>query len=133
MTSALRLLVVFFPSILPTINAQPPKVTLDTGSYYGITRQFATTPTDVDIFLGLPFAAPPVGPLRFASPRDPSLANRTGDQFATELPPACIQNGGSSKLPESEGGPKLIEISGSNLSRANSRSEASHRGVKVAI
>ncbi|XP_048210704.1 carboxylesterase 5A [Perognathus longimembris pacificus] len=43
----------------------------------------------VNVFLGIPFAAPPVGPLRFANPQPAKPWNDTRD--ATSYPPLCFQ------------------------------------------
>ena len=41
---------------------------------------------------GIPFAAPPVGPLRWRAPADPQ--RWSGVRAATRLAPACVQTGG---------------------------------------
>ena len=45
--------------------------------------------TDLDIYLGLPYAKPPVGQLRFRRPQPPDPWTGTWD--ATRLPPSCHQ------------------------------------------
>jgi para-nitrobenzyl esterase len=51
-------------------------------------------------FLGIPFAAPPVGQLRFAMPTPPARWNHTRD--ATRLSDRCIQLEGNTEQQESE-------------------------------
>ncbi|XP_072492061.1 pyrethroid hydrolase Ces2e-like [Notamacropus eugenii] len=45
---------------------------------------------DVNVFLGIPFANPPVGPLRFSPPQPPDSWSNVRD--ATSHPPACLQD-----------------------------------------
>lgn len=94
----------FFSAVISSIatHAQPAVVKLSTGSYQATTHQTTGLLSNVDIFLGLPFAAPPLGSLRFAPPQPPIKTNSTKILLANGSPPACIQNGGNSKLPESE-------------------------------
>jgi len=51
--------------------------------------QVETLQKKIDSFLGIPFAQPPTGNLRF---RPPQPLNYTFDEYnATDLPPACYQ------------------------------------------
>jgi carboxylesterase type B len=74
------------------INARPPPgapiVTLANGTYYG---QYSAE-FEQDHFLGIPFAKPPVGDLRFAPPQplDTAFADPQG---ATVYGPECIGYG----------------------------------------
>lgn len=80
----------------------PPKVKIDTGVLVG-----AETDRSV-VFRNIPYAAPPVGPLRWKPPRKP--AAWAGDRAATENGPSCPQamnpdgspNGGGANGPTSE-------------------------------
>ncbi|XP_036605950.1 carboxylesterase 4A [Trichosurus vulpecula] len=58
---------------------------------YGVLRgkQFHIGGTIVNIYLGVPFAKPPVGNLRFAPPESPEPWDDLRD--ATTYPPACLQ------------------------------------------
>ncbi|KAM4833543.1 carboxylesterase 5A isoform 2-T2 [Thomomys bottae] len=47
------------------------------------------SPMSVNVFLGIPFAAPPIGPLRFANPQPAVPWNDIRD--ATSYPPLCSQ------------------------------------------
>ncbi|KAJ5619009.1 triacylglycerol lipase [Penicillium lagena] len=63
----------------------PPSVKVRNGSYHGILNQHY----DQDLFLGMPFAQPPVGDLRFRQPRS---LNTTwdGSRSATAYYPECF-------------------------------------------
>lgn len=50
--------------VSPRAPAGPPTVTLKNGSYYGVHNANYSQ----DFFLGIPFAQPPIGQLRFANP-----------------------------------------------------------------
>jgi carboxylesterase type B len=58
---------------------QAPTVATKNGSYYGI----YSSSFDQDFFLGMPFAQPPVGDLRFANPV-PLNSSWSGTRNATE-------------------------------------------------
>lgn len=62
-----------------------PIVSIQDGKIEGIGRG------DVEQFLGIPFAAPPVGPLRWAAPAP--VTPWTGLRPATEYASKCVQNG----------------------------------------
>jgi para-nitrobenzyl esterase len=65
-------------------------VRLDTGMISGT----ATSSADVRVFKGIPFAAPPVGDLRWRAPQP--AAHWDGVRKAEEFSPVCVQgNGGS--------------------------------------
>jgi para-nitrobenzyl esterase len=54
----------------------------------------------VSPFLGIPFAAPPVGPLRWKPPQSPVYRN--SDWKADQFGPSCVQNQPRSRLPWTE-------------------------------
>lgn len=62
---------------------KPPVVDLNYTSYEGIRLE-----NGVDAFLGMRFAAPPLGDLRWRAPIEPERME--GIQKATKLPPICI-------------------------------------------
>lgn len=64
----------------------PPTVYLSTGKVIGITN----TTTKLDRFLGIPFARPPLGDLRFAAPV-PLPRNASKVIHATKFGPDCLQ------------------------------------------
>lgn len=64
-------------------NHTPPIVELAYGTFEG------TTADDISLFLGVPFANPPIGPLRFAPPQWPEPF--TGIREAISYGPACPQ------------------------------------------
>ncbi|OWZ06048.1 hypothetical protein PHMEG_00021755 [Phytophthora megakarya] len=68
--------------------ADPPTVTIKNGSYYGVHLETY----DQDLFLGMPYAQPPVGNLRF---RLPQSLNTTWSEAknATEYSPECYGYG----------------------------------------
>lgn len=67
-----------------TARAADPRVTVAQGVLVG------TTDNGVNAFLGVPFAAPPVGPLRWAPPRPPANWGPQPRQ-ATAFGAACMQ------------------------------------------
>lgn len=68
--------------------ASAPSVHLDNGTYIGVhNEQYAQ-----DFFLGIPYAQPPVGPLRFASPQ-PLKESFDEPRSATEYGLMCIGYG----------------------------------------
>jgi len=74
-------------AILPA--AIPDPVRLDTGLISGTSGQT----DDVRIFKGIPFAAPPVGDLRWRAPQP--AAHWEGVRKAEQFAPVCMQNRGS--------------------------------------
>ena len=79
-----------------------PRVTIDAGVLEG--TQFSANPSDI-AFLGIPYAAPPVGELRWRSPQRP--ARWQGVRKAASYGPACPQLP-SPWLPEMLGRKQLI-------------------------
>ncbi|KAG4033740.1 hypothetical protein MFRU_004g02430 [Monilinia fructicola] len=73
-----------------TTNISSPTVRVLNGTYYGT----HLAKYDEDLFLGIPYAQPPVGPLRFHPPQS---LNTTWDEprNATEYSPECIGYGSS--------------------------------------
>ena len=67
--------------------------------------QVETLQKKIDSFLGIPFAQPPTGNLRFRSPQP---LNYTFDEYnATDLPPSCYQ---TLSIPVGEGYEDLAEL-----------------------
>ena len=84
---ALRLAVVasaIFSGLLGAHRAPPPRVTIDTGPLEGLDS------AKVNIFRGIPYARPPVGPLRWRAPL-PARPWR-GVRDAKQLGHNCIQH-----------------------------------------
>ncbi|KAF8272605.1 carotenoid ester lipase precursor [Lactarius quietus] len=74
-----------------TIRATNPMVTLDEGQFIG------TTANGVDMFLGIPFAQPPVGNLRFRHPQAPDPY--FGIYNATAFGLSCPQQASTLAIP----------------------------------
>ncbi|RAH50659.1 alpha/beta-hydrolase [Aspergillus brunneoviolaceus CBS 621.78] len=72
--------------LVPAAAALSLKVNTTIGQVYGMIN--GSTP-GVAQFLGVPFAEPPLGDLRFAPPQPKAHANRTID--ATKISPNCPQ------------------------------------------
>ncbi|MEA2762922.1 MAG: para-nitrobenzyl esterase, partial [Gemmatimonadaceae bacterium] len=66
--------------------AAPPRVTIDTGTLEGA----IDSSTRVIVFRGIPYAAPPVGALRWRPPQ--SAKHWTGVRSATKLGHNCVQH-----------------------------------------
>ncbi|KAM3920103.1 fatty acyl-CoA hydrolase precursor, medium chain-like [Leptodactylus fuscus] len=81
------------PLILSAIgtaqNDKRPLVNTKYGQLLGVTVPVKETSGKVDVFLGVPFAKPPVGLLRFANPEPPEPWRSVRD--ASEYPPMCLQ------------------------------------------
>ncbi|XP_028908042.1 carboxylesterase 3 isoform X4 [Ornithorhynchus anatinus] len=77
------------PAEAGCVTGQPELVTPQ-GTLQG--KQVAVKGTDrrVDVFLGIPFARPPVGPLRFSPPQP--AESWDGVRDATTFPPICLQD-----------------------------------------
>jgi para-nitrobenzyl esterase len=95
-----RLSLIFIGSVLAVAAvvpaAIPDPVKLDTGLVSGI----PATSADVRIFKGIPFAAPPVGNLRWRAPQP--AAHWEGVRKADQFGPRCMQGGGPGGQPMSE-------------------------------
>ncbi|KAH7491187.1 Lipase 1 [Phytophthora ramorum] len=65
-----------------------PTVTVKNGSYYGVYQDTY----DQDLFLGMPYAQPPVGDLRFRNP-EPLNSTWSDSKNATEYSPECYGYG----------------------------------------
>ncbi|XP_005403774.1 PREDICTED: pyrethroid hydrolase Ces2e-like [Chinchilla lanigera] len=71
-------------------DSASPIRTTHTGQVRGSLVYVNDTSIGVYTFLGIPFAKPPVGPLRFAPPESPELWNGVRD--GTSYPAKCLQN-----------------------------------------
>ncbi|NXJ61391.1 SASB hydrolase, partial [Rostratula benghalensis] len=67
-----------------------PEVVTKYGTVRGYQFKVDAAHRSVNVFLGLPFAKPPVGPLRFSEPQPPEPWNSVRD--ATSYPPMCLQD-----------------------------------------
>ncbi|XP_044125310.1 fatty acyl-CoA hydrolase precursor, medium chain-like [Bufo gargarizans] len=70
-------------------NDERPLVTTKYGKLRGVTVPVKKTSKDVDVFYGVPYAIPPVGPLRFANPKPPEPWSSVRD--ASKYAPMCLQ------------------------------------------
>jgi para-nitrobenzyl esterase len=86
---ALRLTLVasaVFSGLIGAHRADRPRVTIDTGTLEGV----VDSASGVSVFRGIPYAAPPVGPLRWRPPQ--AAAHWTGVRPAAQLGHNCIQH-----------------------------------------
>ncbi|KAM6177158.1 pyrethroid hydrolase Ces2e-like [Erethizon dorsatum] len=88
----LLLLLVLIPA---QDSASPIRTTL-TGQVRGTFSHVKGTDVGVHTFLGIPFAKPPVGPLRFAPPEAPEPWSGVRD--GTSYPAMCLQNVGKMNI-----------------------------------
>ena len=89
--------VTLFAAILPLLPAAiPDTVHVEQGQVKGV----AGSSAGVLVFKGIPFAAPPVGDLRWRGPKAP--AAWTGVRDADKFGPQCMQRGGRGGAPSSE-------------------------------
>ncbi|XP_040266542.1 fatty acyl-CoA hydrolase precursor, medium chain-like isoform X1 [Bufo bufo] len=70
-------------------NDERPLVTTKYGKLRGVTVPVKETSRVIDVFYGVPFAKPPVGPLRFANPKPPEPWSSVRD--ASKYAPMCLQ------------------------------------------
>ncbi len=70
-------------------NGSSPTATIDSGPVVGKTIQLPDSNTNVNQFLGIPFAQPPLANLRFSPPEQPLPWEEAYN--ATSQPMACIQ------------------------------------------
>ncbi|NXU24200.1 SASB hydrolase, partial [Thalassarche chlororhynchos] len=71
-------------------KAEQPEVVTKYGRVRGYQFKVDAAERSVNVFLGLPFAKPPVGPLRFSEPQPPEPWKCVRD--ATSYPPMCLQD-----------------------------------------
>ena len=83
--SAGTLLGAFVAAILPVSAAITQPVHVEQGTVSSV----AGTSPQVRVFKGIPFAAPPVGNLRWRAPKAP--ANWTGVRSGDKFGPVCMQ------------------------------------------
>ncbi|GMF73061.1 unnamed protein product [Aspergillus oryzae] len=84
MALLLKILLAALPAVVAGL---PPTATVKNGTYEG--KYVALY--DQDLFLGIPFAQPPVGELRFQNPQ--SLNSTFGTRNATEYADSCVGYG----------------------------------------
>ena len=73
-------------SIVAAPTVAPPRVTIDTGTLEGT----VDSATGVNVFRGIPYAAPPIGPLRWKPPQP--AARWTGVRPANQVGHNCMQH-----------------------------------------
>jgi para-nitrobenzyl esterase len=82
------------------LAAAPPEAQIANGRIAG-----ELTAEGVRVFRGIPFAAPPVGPLRWRDPAPP--ASWSGIRDATHFGPRCTQTAGNPQVRVQDGGADL--------------------------
>ncbi|XP_034389936.1 carboxylesterase 5A-like isoform X2 [Cyclopterus lumpus] len=91
---AALVLVCLLPALTATAQSAPgsvdPVLSLKNGRIRGLYVMVKGTERRVKQYLGLPFARPPVGPLRLAAPQDAEPWE--GERDCTHQPPMCIQD-----------------------------------------
>ncbi|XP_074149551.1 liver carboxylesterase 1-like [Sminthopsis crassicaudata] len=94
----LSLVLCFISSITAFTELQPSTWVVDTeyGKVQGIEETLQGFDTPVHVFLGVPFAKPPLGPLRFSPPQPPEPWEDVKN--TTTYPPMCVQNPNASEF-----------------------------------
>ncbi|XP_044125242.1 fatty acyl-CoA hydrolase precursor, medium chain-like [Bufo gargarizans] len=90
-------------------NDERPLVTMKYGQLRGVTVPVKKISRVVDVFYGVPFAKPPVGPLRFANPEPAEPWSSVRD--ASEYPPMCVQLTRNMTFRRAHYPPSLVPIS----------------------
>ncbi|KAK6038208.1 hypothetical protein COOONC_24287 [Cooperia oncophora] len=91
------LLAILLTITLPSTTANDVVVEISTGTLAGY-QSISTSGKLVNIFKRIPYAAPPVGELRFQKPQPPLKWKGVWD--ATEYGPACMSNSSTTKSPQ---------------------------------
>ncbi|XP_076205237.1 fatty acyl-CoA hydrolase precursor, medium chain isoform X1 [Aptenodytes patagonicus] len=91
-TSLLSLILTVGATVLVATGqkVEQPEVVTKYGRVQGHQFKVDAAERSVNVFLGLPFAKPPVGPLRFSEPQPPEPWKGVRD--ATSYPPMCLQD-----------------------------------------
>ncbi|KAM6250422.1 fatty acyl-CoA hydrolase precursor, medium chain isoform 2-T2 [Spheniscus humboldti] len=91
-TSLLSLILTVGATVLVATGqkVEQPEVVTKYGRVRGYQFKVDAAERSVNVFLGLPFAKPPVGPLRFSEPQPPEPWKGVRD--ATSYPPMCLQD-----------------------------------------
>ena len=87
-----RFLLFFAPALLAASGEQLPQVETTCGSVEG---SWLSRPEGTAAFVGIPYAVPPMGPLRWKAPVAPTAQNMgcwNGTLRATDPGPACLQS-----------------------------------------
>ncbi|KZO91915.1 alpha/beta-hydrolase [Calocera viscosa TUFC12733] len=103
-------------------SVTPPRVTIKNGTYTGIKNSFFGQ----DMFLGMPFAQPPVGDLRLRAPLSVNTSwegTRTANQYSSICPGYCTNTCDNAGYPQSE---NCLTV---NVVRPSTVSEGSNVGV----
>src|SRR5579863_1405147 len=79
---------ILFAAVLPLCAAMSDPVKTSNGQVSGV----AGTNSEVRVYKGIPFAAPPVGDLRWRAPK--AAANWEGVRAADKFGPICMQRTG---------------------------------------
>ncbi|XP_062442099.1 fatty acyl-CoA hydrolase precursor, medium chain-like [Rhea pennata] len=88
--NTLLLSLILTAGLTALVAAEQPEVVTKYGRVRGNQIRVNAAERSVNVFLGLPFAKPPVGPLRFSEPKPPEPWKGVRD--ATLYPPMCLQD-----------------------------------------
>jgi para-nitrobenzyl esterase len=86
-----------------TLSAQPQLRTVEARTAHGAVQGAVSADNRVRTFKGVPFAAPPVGPLRWKSPQP--VASWSGVRKAVDFGPRCMQGNVFSDMKFYDAGP----------------------------
>ncbi|EEY56697.1 lipase, putative [Phytophthora infestans T30-4] len=100
----------------PITASDAPTAAVKNGSYFGVYQPAY----DQDLFLGMPFAQPPVNSLRFRNP-EPLNTTWTDIKNATEYSPECYGYGSDHNISEGDNLPVGVWIYGGGLTQGGAR------------